>query len=439
MPLAFLPLCCPSRTEATAAQRVSVRGHDHWQLVCCSTPEEIKKAWPSANRSDNFWINRNLLSFLADQPQGMITEALLLENTLNGHRVLLTAQTFTFRAAGHVSDGAKGTTSSFDLRRLLLTPFSFKVLCLGQFLTSGPFCQDGLHRLAASEAAKLLPAVSETLMRCRSGYLASLLKDLYPTLHPATRELQANGHYLLPVDPVMTMNLRKEWTTTQDYLADLTSKYRVRYRRARGKLGGITRRRLSVGEVIGFQDRIYELYQKISHGADFNATELQLEYFTWLAQACRSKDELHALLSVYQGGYSEQKNQAKDSDDSCLYGYFNEEGALIGFTSAIPNGKVYHAHFLGLEDAYKQSHHLYHNMLFDLLDDAISGGFSTIDYGRTALEIKSSLGAEATDFAVLFKARYNWLNWLIPIFTPAVYTASTWKGRNPFRGQRVSA
>lgn len=433
MPLAFLPLCCPSRTEAATTQGVSVKGHEHWQMVCCSTPEEIKSAWPSSNRSDDFWINSNLLSFLADQPQGMTTEALILENTLKGHRVLLTAQTFTFRAADHVSDGAKGSTSSFDLRRLLLTPFSFKVLCLGQFLTSGPFCQDGLHRLAASEAATLLPAVAETIMRCRSGYLAFLLKDLYPTLHPATRELQAQDHYLLPVDPVMTLNLSKGWTSTEDYLADLTSKYRVRYRRARGKLGNITRRRLSVGEVISFKGRLYELYKQISHGADFNATDLQPEYFPWLAQACRSKDQLQAMLSVYQGSYNEQNDQAEDCEDSCLHGYFNEEGILIGFTSAIPNGKVYHAHFLGLEAAYKHSHHLYHNMLFDLLDDAICGGFSSIDYGRTALEIKSSLGAEATDYAVLIKARYSWLNRLVPIFTPAVYTAPTWTGRNPFR------
>jgi hypothetical protein len=433
MSLAFLPLCSPSCTEAVDTRGVSVKGHEHWQLVCCSTAEEIQASWPSANRSDDFWISKALFSFLADQPQGLQTEAIFLENTLNGHRILLTAQTFTFRATDHVSDGAKGETSSFDLRRMLLSPFSFKVLCLGQFLTTGPFCQDGLHRLAASEAAELLPAVAETMMRCRSGYLAFLLKDLYPSLHPATRELQAQGHYLLPVDPAMTMNLRPEWNTTDDYLASLTSKYRVRYRRARGKLEGITRRRLSVGEVVGYQDRLYELYQQISQGADFNATDLQPEYFPWLAKACSPKDHLQALLSVYQGGYSEQNNMAMEREDSCLHGYFNEEGSLIGFTSAIPNGKVYHAHFLGLEGAYKQSHHLYHNMLFDLLDDAISGGFATIDYGRTALEIKSSLGAEATDFALLIKARYGWLNRLIPIFTPAVYTAPAWTARNPFR------
>jgi len=434
MPLAFLPLCCPYSNETSTTPGVEVKGHEHWQLVCFGTSEEIKAGWPSANRSDDFWLNGELLSFLADRPQGLNTEAILLENTLNGQRILLTAQTFTFRAADHVSDEVKGTTSSFDLRRWLLSPFSFKVLCLGQFLTTGPFCQDGLHRLAASEAAELLPAVAETLMRCRSGYLAFLLKDLYPTLHPATRELKAHGHYLLPVDPAMTMNLRAEWHTTEDYLASLTSKYRVRYRRARGKLEGITRRRLSVREVIDFQDRLYELYQQISKGADFNATDLQPDYFPWLAQSCREKDKLQALLSVYQGGYSESTNGVMVREDSCLHGYFNETGTLIGFTSAIPNGKVYHAHFLGLEEAYKQSHHLYHNMLFDLLDDAISGGFSSIDYGRTALEIKSSLGAEATDFAVFIKARYGWLNRLIPVFTPAVYTASAWTARNPFRG-----
>lgn len=434
MPLAFLPLCRPPRTEAAAARRIPVKGFAGWQLVCCSTAAEIEAAWPEARRKDDFWISSNLLSFLADHPQGVATEALLLENSLTDQRILLTAQTFTFRAADHVSDGAKGATSSFDLRRLLLTPFSFKVLCLGQFLTTGPFCQDGLHRLSATKAAALLPAVAETLMSLRSGYVAVLLKDLYPTRHPATEALRAQGHYLLPVDPSMTMELPGEWASSDDYLAGLSSKYRVRYRRARGKLEGISRRRLSVEEVIRYQDRLYELYQEVSQGADFNAIELQPEYFPWLARACRSQDKLQSLLSVYQGDYPDHGTGISGKEVSCFHGYYNEEDVLIGFTSAIPNGKVYHAHFLGLEDHYKHSHHLYHNMLFDLLEDAIEGGFSTLDYGRTALEIKSSVGAEATDFSVLVKARHGWLNRLIPIFTPAVYTAPAWTARNPFRG-----
>ena len=82
---------------------------------------------------------------------------------------------------------------------------------------------------------------------------------------------------------------------------------------------------------------------------------------------------------------------------------------------------------------YNQSHHLYHNMLFDLLEQAIVGGFRTLDYGRTALEIKSSVGAKASDYASLVKARYGWLNRLIPLFTPAVYTAPKWVARNPFK------
>ncbi len=428
MPLAFLPLLCPLRA-VKPDELLAVRGQEHWKLKRFPTSASLREAWPDTSRPDDFWVSSEVLAFLTDHAQGLDTEAILLENSRDFRRVLLTTQTFSFSAAGQVKDELKGATSGWDFRRRLLAPFSFKMLAIGQFLTSGGFSSDGLGQLSAPEASELLPAVAETLMRLRPGYAAAIIKDLYPVLHPAVRELQKSGHYLLPADPVMGINISEGWHTFDDYLAALTSKYRVRYRRARTKMEGVYSRVLTEEEVLQHQDKFHALYRSVSTDADFNAASLKPNYFPWLAAVRNCRPSLQPVLMTQ--GY--EADYLPESPTSCFTGYFNAADELIGFTSCVPNGEVLQAHFLGLVDEYKRSHHLYHNMLFDLLNQAITGGFRHLDYGRTALEIKSSVGAEATDFAVLVKARYGWLNRLIPLFTPAVYSAPEWVARNPFR------
>lgn len=428
MPLAFLPLLCPLRATRPD-ELLSVRGQEQWKLKRFPTGASLREAWPKTSRPDDFWVSAEVLAFLTDNAQGLDTEAILLENSSDFRRILLTTQTFSFSAAGQVKDELKGLTSGWDFRRRLLAPFSFKMLSIGQFLTSGDFSADGLGQLSAPEASTLLPAVAETLMRLRPGYAAAIIKDLYPVLHAAVRELEKSGHYLLPADPVMGIRIPEAWHTFDDYLAALTSKYRVRYRRARTKMEGVYSRVLTTEEVLLNQDRFHALYRSVSGGADFNAASLKPNYFPWLASARACKSSLQPVLTAQ--GY--EADYLPGSPASCFTGYFNEAHELIGFTSCVPNGEVLHAHFLGLVGEYKHSHHLYHNMLFDLLEQAITGGFRHLDYGRTALEIKSSVGAKATDHAVLVKARYGWLNRLIPLFTPAVYSAPEWVERNPFR------
>ncbi|WP_273444645.1 hypothetical protein [Neolewinella agarilytica] len=430
---AFLPLLCHSRKNREE-DTLPVKGQENWLLHRFSSAEDLKTAWPEAGREDNFWISPETLAFQVNQPQGLETEAIALFNKQDDRQILLTTQTFYFNAAGQVSNSAKGDTSNYDFRRRLLTPFSFKVLCLGQFLTSGPFAQDGLHRLSSSEAADLLPAVAATLTACNPSYVAVLIKDLYPLTDPVTQELQTKKFHLLPADPVMELHLEKNWETMDDYLASLTSKYRVRYRRARSKFAGISRRRLSSRDVAFWRDRMYELYRSTSAGADFNAANLTPAYFPWLARVRSQKKKwaLEAAL-IPDAQFTLAEPPLPEAGDNLLFGYFNAEGEMIGFTSAIPNGSVMHAHYLGMENSYKHSHHLYHNMLFDLLEDAIAGGFNKLDYGRTALEIKSSIGAVAVDYACLIMARPRLINWLIPFFTSAVYKAPEWTARNPFR------
>ena len=408
MAFAFTSFICPSETTRQADRVLPLKELPDWTVRRYTTEKDITEDWPAADRSDDFWLQPAVLDYQLSNPQGISTVPLEVTNVRDGRRVLLTAQSFHFSAAGQVSDAAKGETSGYDLRRRLLAPFSFRVLTLGQFLVSGNYASSGLDQLTREETLAVLPALADTLLASDRSFAAVLIKDLYALNSPVTEALTTRGFYLLPADPILQVAIPATWASLEDYLANLKSKYRVRYRRARAKLEGLTRRPLTAAMVGHHRERIYQLYKHTSSGSDFNAVALTPTYFPWLAEHGRD-------------------------GATRFHGYFDAAGTLVAFTSTIANGPTLHAHFLGIEDACKSSHHLYHNILFDLLEDAITGGFAVLDYARTAPEIKTSVGATATEYACLLRARSGVINRLIPMFTPAVYKATPWTPRNPFR------
>ncbi|WP_116127102.1 GNAT family N-acetyltransferase [Lewinella sp. IMCC34183] len=378
-------------------------GVDGWEFHRFRRPADFA-GWPAAPaRSDGRWMEAETLAFLSGHPQGFSTEGVCLRHPASGQRLLLTAQTFRFRVRQHVRHAAGGRVSRWDLRRRLLGLGSARVLCLGQLLTSGDYAY-AAKGLSPELLTRLLLATADVLAGPTCGYRAVVIKDLGPPGAPEGLLLQDSGFLSLPADPVMHLDLTP-FATPEDYLDRLSSKYRVRYRRARGKLGELVRRRLSPEEVGHYLPRLYALYLETSRGADVNVVHLQPDYFGWLGRS----GQLHA--------------------------YFTPDAELVGFTSGLPNGPVYQAHFLGLEEAYKYSHHLYHNMLYDLLEDAIRSGYDRLDYGRTALEIKSSVGAEPRYYDSWLRIHPQWLNPFVPAFLSAVFTPPAWEARNPFKGR----
>ena len=411
--MCIFALKAPLTSPPLLPKGLPLAGMPGWSFHRFSSPEQLSANFPGAARKDDFWVYPPVLSYLSGEPQGFTTEGVVLVHEESSRKVLLTLQIFLFSAAGNVREQAPGSRSKYDLRRRLLKPFSWKVAALGQFLTSGAYANDGLGALPAEEQARLLRATTDLLLAASDNLQAVLLKDLFPGGSEVPELLCDTGYYSLPVDPVMELTIDGAWGSFDDYLSSLSSKYRVRYRRAAAKFSGLTKRKISRQEVSSLQSEIFRLYRATSGNADYNAARLTPGYFSWLGQ-------------FYAG-----------SQKRCeLTGYF-DGGRLIGFTSVIFNGSVCHAHYLGMEDAYKFSHHLYHNMLYDLLEVGLIAGCDRIDFGRTALEIKSSLGAVPTDYACLVKAANSWVNKLIPRFTPAVYVRRPWQARQPFRANNT--
>ena len=386
------PFHTPQPKRARPGATHSVYGLSDWQLRFLGAGE--------GPPSPPFWWQPATLDLLRQQGQGLGSRPVVLQHQPSGRTVWLMLQELHFTVGEQISPTAGAKGQRLGLRHRLLAPFRSRVLCLGQLLASGAYGQLGLGDLPPPEAAHLLRAVVATLLRLNPWYRGVLLKDLMVTDSPVVGTLERQGYTKLPTDPVMELSL--PFGDREAYLAALTSKYRVRYRRARSKLGDLSRRRLGAAEVSDRLPRIYELYRVTARGAAVNFVDLQPDYFRWLAA--------HAVVHGYFDGLR-----------------------LIGFTTGLPDGKRYLAHYLGMEERYKQSHHLYHNMLFDLLDDALTGAYHHLDLGRTALAIKSSLGAVPHAYATLLRLPNPLLNYLVPHFVPAVFTPEPWTPRQPFR------
>ena len=397
--LAFLSACQIVTPRADRRGWVALRELPGWQLRYVSSVEDWAE-WKRSAPSADFWLSQAFLEFLQRNPQGMHTDILLLREAASAITVGCCVQTFRLRLGRQLPERRpQGQPASF--RRRVTGKLSLRVSVVGQMLTSGGHGSFGFGALSAAVLSRLLDALAGQLTSGAGGVSAVVIKDHFPADAGVGDRLRARGFEPLHADPVMELDLR-DHTSPAEYLAALTSKYRVRYRRARAKAEGITRRRLAPDEVRRRIDRIYALHRATRRGADVNFVELDRPYFVWL------------------------------SERAAIHGYFDGE-RLIGFTTALQQGNTYHAHYLGLEEAYNHSHHLYHNMLFDLLEDALRTSATVLDYGRTALEIKSSVGARPRSTALLVTTRYAWLNRLLPSVLSFFHTPTHWTERSPFR------
>lgn len=115
-----------------------------------------------------------------------------------------------------------------------------------------------------------------------------------------------------------------------------------------------------------------------------------------------------------------------------FYGYFDND-KLIGFNTLIKNGDILDTYFLGYDSEIQREKMLYLNMLYDMIGYSIKKGFKKIVFARTALEIKSSIGANPVPMYGFLQHRNHLLqrqmDFLFNYFEPKIQ----WQQRSPFK------
>jgi predicted N-acyltransferase len=299
---------------------------------------------------------------------------------------------------------------SLCIKDYLFRKFSSHIIVIGNNTLTGQNAYLLNDSISETEALQLMHLTLKQLSREYSKkciYINLLaIKDFNSEELPDFKAAGYKGYYQFCTQPNMIFDIKKDWLSIDDYLADLNTKYRTQYNRARKKAEGIEKRKLTQEEINASQERIHELYLTVAKNASFNTFHLPENHFEIF------KEQLQ--------------------DNFLFYGYFiNNE--LVGFNTLIRNGCDMDTYFLGYDDSVQKEKMLYLNMLYDMVGYAIKKHFSHVIFARSAMEIKSSVGAKAEQVYGIIKHTNPLINLfmakLFPYFDPKI----EWKERNPFK------
>ena len=296
------------------------------------------------------------------------------------------------------------------IRNIIFRNFASHVLVIGNNMLTGQNAYAFANLIDKKKATQALHDATNQLQKIFKSNGISIHITTYKDF--SSEEIKNfktpafKKDYQFSTQPNMVFSIHENWKVEQDYIDSLSKKYRDQYKRARKKSSGIAKRKLNLEEIILLEDTIYELYFHVARNAPFNTFFLPKNHF-------------RVFKEVFK-------------DKFLCYGYFINE-KLIGFNTLIKNGEVMDTYFLGYDDSIQRENMLYLNMLYDMIAYSIKKGFKEIVFARTALEIKSSVGAKPLKMYGLISHSNPLLNRCMSTIFKYLEPETIWQQRNPFK------
>lgn len=260
-------------------------------------------------------------------------------------------------------------------------------------------CQEAYHALADAcyqirRAEKLRGKIS-----------LQLIKDFYEGEYEASKYLKVFKYRQFKVDPNMVLKIRAEWKSFEDYLQAMNTKYRKKALTVVKQGTTLERRSLSAAQIEAEFDKIQRLYLNVADKATVRINHFDTSYLFQLKRHL--------------------------PDQFNLVGYFHQ-GEMIAFSTTIAWGNNLEGHAIGINYDYNTSFALYQNILYDFVKAAIEGKRERVILGRTAMEMKSNIGAEPLEMCCYIRHSAPLLNRAFkPVFS--YIRQAEWVQRNPFK------
>jgi predicted N-acyltransferase len=227
------------------------------------------------------------------------------------------------------------------------------------------------------------------------------------SIHDRVNFFKSKSLYKAQAQPNMMFSADTNWMNMDDYCSALTKKYRRRYKTARNRVGLLENRELNLNDLHYLSSELFRLYKNVSDNARVNSFILPHNHFVSF------KENLGERFKVF--------------------GYFQED-KLIGFYSLVLNNDILETYFLGYDQQLQRKHQMYLNMLYNMVDFAIQNNFKTVVYARTAMEIKSSIGAKPFKMYIYVKHANNIIaNTVLSLIVKYMNPLRKWEERHPFK------
>lgn len=251
---------------------------------------------------------------------------------------------------------------------------------------------------------KALTEVIDIMDREQVKMPVILIKDIAPANMEQGKTLVQKGFVEFDIQPNMILHL--PYKGFDEYLASMSTKYRTRAKRAFKKAEGLEKKELTLLEIQRELPRIYALYVEVAKNAGFNMVDLNQNYLLALK---------HDLGEHFR-----------------MFAYY-QDGHLLAFYTTIKNHDELEAHFLGYDKEHNHDKQLYLNILYDIIRIGLESGCHQIVFARTALEIKSSVGAEAHDLWCYLRHQNSIANKFAGTVLDYLKPVEEWQPRHPFK------
>lgn len=290
----------------------------------------------------------------------------------------------------------KNTKMPSFFRRIIHSLFCHKninIMFCGNIFLSGEHGIQISENQNKAEAIKEIGKAINTLAKTKKPLHAIFIKDFLQTSRKYTDKFEDCGFTAMHVEPNMIIRLSPDWNSFEDYKQTLKSKYRVKANKADKTSTQLEARLLSDSDLVHYKNELQQLYENTIANADFNAQVLNLDTYV-------------KLRSIYR-------------NDFIVKAYFLEN-ELVGFLSALANNHHLDAHFIGLNYKLNKQYAIYPRILNDYVRLGIEKNASFINLGRTASEIKTTIGAEPVNLTCYIKHKNPIINLLIKPFVKRV-------------------
>lgn len=235
----------------------------------------------------------------------------------------------------------------------------------------------------------------------RNPFLLICIKDFLEQ----KQALALHDFHALETQPMMVLRVSEQWHSLQDYVTALRKKYRLQYNRARNKYNLFKVIELTIDDLKMYENVMHNLYERVMQNAHFNTVVLPKNHFVALKQ--------NVMDTVFFKGY-----------------FVADE--MVGFITYFIHESVMETYFLGYNPDFQKTNLLYLNMLYDMVDAGIQNNVEEINFGRTALEIKSSIGCTPRPLYLSLRHKWGLLHAFLPLTFKRMEPEYHWKERHVF-------
>jgi predicted N-acyltransferase len=394
-------------------------------VVIYHSIHEVNGDWNAAAPEHNLFLQKKYLQILEDNPPENIHFVYMLYYKKSKPVGVAIGQVGNFSAEKSINDSnepeEKKNPCPFSVITNFIKSFVAKKVDITAFVCGNALLTGESHNICFREGEvseeeeyhilnDTMKFVQKELDKKGIHISLTYLKEYHHRQRPQAQKLlvEKNRFHEFTAQPNMILDFREDWNNFDDYLAAMSSKYRVRVKRAFKKGLEIEKRELSIQDIEENLDRIYDLYLRIAEGSVFNLVKLNPRYFVALKESL--------------------------GDDFRMMGYYIE-GELAAFFTTIKNYHELEAHFLGYDETFNRAHQMYLNILYDIIKIGFEQKCKSIVFARTALEIKSSVGAEPHEMYWYLRHRNKISNRFLSQIVDYLNPKDDWVQRRPFKDQ----